>query len=95
MLHQQHLKYNTDITWNELFQTLGFVGYVYIHVRYGCTISCRLNGQENFFANQEKIRELFFKFLVGVLVVENYIVIFAMSVAVSETWVGQRSICDI
>ena len=45
--------------------------------------------------NQGKIRELFFKFLVGVLVVENYIAIFAMSVDVYETRVGQRPICDI
>ena len=29
VLHQQHLKYNTDIIWNELFQTLGFVWYIY------------------------------------------------------------------
>ena len=33
------IKYNTDIIWNELFQTPGFVWYIYI--QYSSTISCR------------------------------------------------------
>ena len=32
VLHQQHLKYNTDIIWNELFQTLRFVWYIYSEI---------------------------------------------------------------
>ena len=69
-------------------------------VPYGSTISRRSNSQGSFFGSHGKVSERsgnFFQ-IFGVnpdVVVENYIAIFAMPVAVSEIRVGQRSICDI